>query len=52
MDVIVDTHAAIWFITDHERLPEFSKKVIEEPQNSCLFNYSCLPPVGKLLILI
>lgn len=35
MDVIVDTHAAIWFITDHERLPQLSKQAIEDPQNNC-----------------
>jgi PIN domain nuclease of toxin-antitoxin system len=42
MDVIVDTHAAIWFITDHKRLPGFSKRIIEDPQNHCYVSIATL----------
>jgi len=46
MDVIIDTHAAIWFITDNKRLPEFSKRVIEDPHNHCYISIATLWEMG------
>ncbi|NGP88329.1 type II toxin-antitoxin system VapC family toxin [Fodinibius halophilus] len=46
MDVIVDTHAAIWFITDNKQLPESSKKIIEEPKNNCYVSIATLWEMG------
>jgi PIN domain nuclease of toxin-antitoxin system len=46
MNVIVDTHAAIWFIKDDERLPKFSKMVIEDPSNTCFISIATLWEMG------
>jgi len=46
MDIIVDTHAAIWFITDNKQLPESSKKIIEEPENNCYISIATLWEMG------
>ncbi len=35
MDILVDTHAIIWFITDHDRLPQPSKVLIASQDNVC-----------------
>jgi len=35
MDLLVDTHAIIWFITDDSRLPNASKALIEDKRNTC-----------------
>lgn len=35
MDVLVDTHAVIWFITDDKKLPLNTKKILEDKDNKC-----------------
>ena len=35
MTLILDTHTAIWFVTDHDRLPVVLKEMIENPENYC-----------------
>jgi len=35
MNILLDTHALIWFITEDSKLPLASKKLIEDPKNSC-----------------
>lgn len=35
MDILLDTHVVIWFITDDPKLPVASKKFIENPNNNC-----------------
>lgn len=35
MNLLIDTHALIWFITDNERLPVKTKKIIEDRENRC-----------------
>ncbi len=42
MRYILDTHAAIWFITDNNKLPADSKKRIEDPDNECLVSAASL----------
>lgn len=35
MNILLDTHAVIWFITDNPNLPAALKKVIEDDSNKC-----------------
>lgn len=35
MNILLDTHAVIWFITDDRKLPLASKKLIEDSKNNC-----------------
>lgn len=42
MDLILDTHTAIWFITDDDQLPSFSKLAIQDAQNVCYVSIATL----------
>lgn len=46
MNVLVDTHAAIWFITDDKKLPEFAKQIIQDYQNNCFVSIATLWEMG------
>jgi PIN domain nuclease of toxin-antitoxin system len=35
MDLLIDTHAVIWFITEDSKLPLKTKKIIENSENTC-----------------
>ena len=35
MDLLIDTHAVIWFITEDSKLPLKTKRVIEDSENIC-----------------
>ncbi|MBW8333610.1 MAG: type II toxin-antitoxin system VapC family toxin [Prolixibacteraceae bacterium] len=35
MELLIDTHAVIWFITEDSLLPLKTKRVIENPDNTC-----------------
>ena len=35
MDLLIDTHAIIWFITDSAKLPMKTKQIIENKGNNC-----------------
>ncbi|TKB95917.1 type II toxin-antitoxin system VapC family toxin [Pedobacter cryophilus] len=35
MDVLIDTHAVIWFITNDSKLPKKAKIIIEDINNNC-----------------
>lgn len=35
MELLIDTHALIWFITDDSKLPIETKKIIETSDNKC-----------------
>jgi PIN domain nuclease of toxin-antitoxin system len=35
MDLLIDTHAVIWFITEDSKLPLKTKRVIEDSKNNC-----------------
>lgn len=34
MNILLDTHAFIWFVEDDSRLPEKTKSIIENPKNT------------------
>lgn len=38
MNYLLDTHAALWFITDNKVLPKYSKRLIQDPNNNCLIS--------------
>lgn len=46
MNILLDTHAAIWFIADNERLPENSKLLISNPDNGCFVSSATLWEMG------
>ena len=35
MNLLLDTHAVIWFVTENEKVPEISKQHIENSDNIC-----------------
>jgi PIN domain nuclease of toxin-antitoxin system len=35
MDLLIDTHAVIWFITEDSKLPLKTKRIIEDSKNNC-----------------
>ncbi len=35
MDLLIDTHALIWFVTDNNKLPIKTKQIIEDKGNNC-----------------
>lgn len=35
MDILIDTHAVIWFITEDKKLPLKTKQIIENIENNC-----------------
>jgi len=35
MNLLIDTHAVIWFITEDKKLPLKTKQIIEDVENSC-----------------
>ncbi len=35
MNLLLDTHALIWYITDSRRLPAKTRSLIELPENHC-----------------
>ncbi len=54
MDLLIDTHAVIWFITDDKLLSRKAKNAIEDPNNICfvstasLWEMSIKHSLGKL----
>lgn len=46
MKLLLDTHTAIWFVTDSEFLPEFSKKLIQNADNECYISTATLWEIG------
>jgi PIN domain nuclease of toxin-antitoxin system len=35
MKLLIDTHAVIWFITEDKKLPEKTRRIIENIDNNC-----------------
>ncbi len=35
MNLLLDTHAVIWFITEDPELPSKTKEIIENSENNC-----------------
>lgn len=46
MNILLDTHTAIWFIANDERLPNKSKKLISNPDNGCFVSIATLWKMG------
>ena len=42
MNLIIDTHAVIWFITGDEQLPPHAKNLIKDPLNTCFVSIASL----------
>lgn len=46
MNFLLDTHTAIWFITDDDRLPEKLKTEISKPDNECFVSIATFWEMG------
>ena len=46
MNILLDTHTAIWFIANDERLPMKSSKLIVNPENDCFISTGTLWEMG------
>ena len=46
MNLLVDTHALIWFITDNNKLPINTKKFIESKDNDCYVSIATFWEIG------
>ena len=46
MNILLDTHAVIWFITEDPKLPLASKKIIENPENNCFVSMATYWEMG------
>ncbi len=42
MNLLIDTHAVIWFITKDSRLPESTLKLMKTPENKCFVSIASL----------
>jgi PIN domain nuclease of toxin-antitoxin system len=42
MDLLVDTHAVIWFITEDQKLPGKTKQIIENIDNNCFVSIASI----------
>ena len=46
MELLVDTHAVIWFITNDSNLPKKIKAIIEDSGNRCVVSIASLWEIG------
>jgi len=46
MNILLDTHTAIWFIANDKRLPRNSRELISNPDNDCLISTATLWEMG------
>jgi PIN domain nuclease of toxin-antitoxin system len=46
MNILLDTHTAIWFITDDQKLPGNCREEISNPGNSCFVSIASLWEMG------
>lgn len=46
MNLLVDTHAVIWFITEDGQLPDQVKELIEDTSNTCFVSIASLWEMG------
>jgi PIN domain nuclease of toxin-antitoxin system len=46
MNLIIDTHALIWFITDNDKLPLKTKQIIENKENNCFVSIATYWEIG------
>ena len=46
MNLLIDTHALIWFITDNDKLPLKTKQIIENKENNCYVSIATYWEIG------
>lgn len=46
MNLLIDTHAVIWFITEDDQLPVNVKELIEDTTNTCFVSITSLWEMG------
>jgi len=46
MNLLIDTHALIWFITEDDQLPIKVKELIEDATNTCFVSIASLWEIG------
>jgi PIN domain nuclease of toxin-antitoxin system len=46
MNLLIDTHAVIWFITDNDNLPLKTKQIIENKENNCYVSIATYWEIG------
>lgn len=46
MDLLLDTHAVIWFITEDSKMPLKTKRLIEDPINRCFVSIASYWEIG------
>lgn len=46
MNLLIDTHAVIWFITEDDQLPDHVKELIEDTANTCFVSIASLWEMG------
>ena len=46
MNLLIDTHALIWFITDNDKLPLKTKQIIENKENNCYVSIASYWEIG------
>jgi PIN domain nuclease of toxin-antitoxin system len=46
MNLLIDTHTLIWFITDNDKLPSKTKKIIENLDNNCFVSIATFWEIG------
>lgn len=46
MNLLVDTHALIWFITDDSKLPKTVRQTMEDPLNVCFVSIASYWEIG------
>lgn len=46
MKLLLDTHTAIWFVTDSNQLPNPTKQLIENPENHCFISIATFWEMG------
>lgn len=46
MNLLIDTHALIWFITNNDRLPGKTKDIIENKENDCFVSIATYWEIG------
>lgn len=46
MNLLIDTHALIWFITNNDKLPDKTKEIIENKENDCFVSIATYWEIG------
>ena len=46
MNLLIDTHAIIWFITDNTKLPRKTKNIISSEDNNCFVSIASFWEIG------